>query len=610
MANFFATTFANGALGGMYTAGVETTKEYTSSQRVRRKSPKIRLLFNPFVPPLIPIEFVSEDMGGLILNCDFMKSRSQAFGTFSITMAADDRKGTAGISGWPLNKLWAALGSPSLMDIFKPMSLAHLIIDGYHVATGFLRTARKQTGVSFGTYSLQFDELGSLYTQNILKLYQFGRLQGPTARFFREPHKLLGAALKSLGFTPIATVVKNYIQAYVGSTLLYEGLNPKSYLLSSDGLPLAFRLIAESAPIGAISNNSLMTRLRTDSALFNLSAGGSFWDYLKSMISEPFMEMWTESGGRTICTGRFIPADISKSIDRGFVKDTISGTKTFNLAGINITPMLPGFNYVVMRTSPYDNALIGVTSWQHLYRYTLGVQDLILGGDYIIITDDDVISKDLGVSDYNQSTLFEVRYRGKNASTDKVGGNYPPSIATGPALPFFPGGIKTYGARTYAAAIDSTNLQWDGVVGQKIQRQLRAISTVDDEPNIPALTTLLNVWFRNAAKFKEGTIVTRGMPYARPGMALLYLPTFRGSKINDPRDIATYYIDNIIYNYQIGQNDTTTYSVIRGVPLPTKSTAANLALLLMDWEIQTPGENIIDEAVNFIKKSATTPAKT
>ena len=105
------------------------------------------------------------------------------------------------------------------------------------------------------------------------------------------------------------------------------------------------------------------------------------------------------------------------------------------------------------------------------------------------------------------------------------------------------------------------------------------------------MSTLLNEWYRNAAKFNEGTIETTAKPYARPGMALLYLPTTDG-RAEDFRDIGIYYIDNVNHTYNLGKADRTTFTVIRGTPLPMNG--MNLATLLLDWELAPVGLHLAD----------------
>ncbi len=568
----------------MYNAGIETVKEYREATRVRTKAPRVRLLLNPFFPPFLPLEFISEDYGGLIQNATWEKSRSQSHGTFMVTMAADDIGGTSSMTGWPLNSMWRAMGS-SLKDVFKPMSLAQLWIDGYHVMTGYLRLFRKQTSTGSKTYTAQFDELGALYQQTILKDFFIGF--GEEIFIGNNPLKALsiGGALK--GFFPLSQAINYLFNSFIASSLNY-GLKgfPTNYLSGSDLLPLAFRLVAQPAPIGGISNNCLWSQIVADSSMF-ANAGSSFWEYMKSLAPEPFIEMFTETGGRTICTGKLFTGALPGGID------TLVGgaATTLPIPGINVTPMLPGFNYLIVRTCPYDNPLIGVSPWHPvLFPFTLGVFDLLLTGDFVIITDDDVISKDLGVSDAQQYTVFDVNMNGKNASAGSGSGSMNrPSISSGPTLPIFPGGMRTYGPRLMETAVDASSLEFTGLAFQSIQRFTRKFQS---GANIHSLTTLLNVWFRNASKFNEGTITTRAFPYARPGMVLLYLPSMRGGKVDDPRDIGVYYIDNVTYEYKLGDADTTSFTVARGTPLP--NSIANLATLLMDWEILPPGLNLFD----------------
>lgn len=568
----------------MYVAGMETVKEYKDGQYVRKTAPRVRLLLNPFFPPFVPVEFVSEDYGGLIQSATWEKSRNQSHGTFVVTMAADDAAATSNLTGWPLNSIWRAMGA-SLRDIFKPMSLGQLWVNGYHVMTGYVRVFRKQTSVNSRTYSIQFDELGALYQQNIIKQYLIDF--GEELFLINSPSKLLDAGGTLFGFFPLWLAINTYVQAFLMSSLNY-GLKsfPTPYLSGSDGLPLAFRMVALPPPIGGISSTNLWQHLVTDGNLFN-HGGSSFWDFLKSLSPEPFVEMFTESGGRTICTGK-IPGLSELS---GLSAVAKGNPVTLPVPGINVTPMLPGFNYLIMRTCPYDNPLTGISPWHPLlYNSTLGVFDLILAGDFVIITDRDVIAKDLGVSDQQQYTVFDVNMNGKNASGGTASGSMNrPSISSGPTLPIFPGGIRTYGPRLLETAVDSSSMQWGGTVFQSIQRFNRKFT---NGSNIHAVSTLLNTWFRNASKFNEGTIQTRGFPYARPGMVLLYMPIHKTGEMDDPRDIGMYYIDNVSNEYKLGGADTTTFTVIRGTPIP--NTIANLVTLLMDWEILPPGLNLFD----------------
>lgn len=586
MAEFFG-QFGKG-LKPIYVAGIEAVKDYTEERStIRKKVPKIRLLINPFFPPFLPIEFISEDFGGIITGANWTKSRSQANGSFTLELAADDTRFADKLTGWPLNKIWKSMGA-SLRDLFKPMTLGQLWMDGYHVMTGYLRGCRKTLTTDKKSYTIQFDELGALYNQNILKSYFIE--VGEELFLTNSPSKGLDAAANLFGTMPLSYAINLYVNFFLGSSLNY-GLKsfPTPYLSGSDLLPLAFRMVAQPTPIGGISNSSLWTHMPTDANIQQFG-GSSFWDFLKHVAPEPFIEMFTESGGRTICTGKLVVPSSISSITTGGIMAATSAL-TLPIPGINVTPMLPGFNYLIMRTMPYDNPLLGISPWHPtVYPFTLGVFDLLTAGDFVIITDEDVIEKDLGVSDAQQYTCFDVNYNGKNASGGTASGSSNrPSISSGPTLPIFPGGIRTYGPRLLETGVNASSVQWGGIALQSIQRFTRKLGP---GANIRVLSTLLNVWFRNAAKFNEGTITTRGIPYARPGMVLLYLPTYKNSKVDDPRDIGIYYIDNTVNNYRIGSPDTTTFSVIRGTPIP--NTIANLVTWLMDWEISPPGLNIFD----------------
>ena len=180
----------------IYVAGIEAVKEYTSGQRIKKTTPRVKLIINPFVPPFVPVEIVSTDLGGLIQTCTWQKSRSMAYGSFEVTLAADERKGTGSLGGWPLTGLWGDLG-PSMRDIFKCGMYAQVWIDGYHVMTGTLRSFRKKTEVSSRTYTAVFDELGAILTRNILKRYLLQ--YGETLRIVDSVSKILDVGGTQLG---------------------------------------------------------------------------------------------------------------------------------------------------------------------------------------------------------------------------------------------------------------------------------------------------------------------------------------------------------------------------------------------------------------------------
>jgi len=219
----------------------------------------------------------------------------------------------------------------------------------------------------------------------------------------------------------------------------------------------------------------------------------------------------------------------------------------------------------------------------------MGVMELLLAGDFIIVTDDDIISKDLGQNLTGQYTAFSVPYTSGISAGKKDGAKPRPSFAWGSMNPLSSGGMSSYGVRELFASLSSTTLSWEGLVGQMLEEVNMYCGA--EKIHIPALSTMLNVWFRNHAKFSEGTIKTRAIPYAKPGMIMLYLTTKDG-RYDNMRDIGVYYIDNHTYNYQIGSADTSTFSLIRGVPIPISF--ASTARLFFDWEILPPTPNLTD----------------
>lgn len=566
----------------MYVAGVEAVKDYTSQDKVKRTNPRVKLRVSPFIPPFIPVDFVSQDLGGLIQSCQYSKSRSQAYGKWTVTMAADDDEATKGATGWPLNSLWRALGA-SVLDIIKPMTLVQLWVDGYHVMTGFNRVGRRQSSPGSIEYYFEFDELGSLYEEDILK--KEVTLYGEYTRVINNMKSALGPVSSLEGLT-LGAAINLMANAFWTSTYSYGAKGfPTPYWRASDGVPLASRMVALPSPLGGVSNNSIISTLVTSSSMFDLAGGGTFWSYLKNLCPEPYMELFTESGGRTICTGRINPNPPTSSAS------LLTGGSV-SVPGINVTPMLPGFNYLIARTSPYDNPILGSSPYiSFLMPLLMGVFDLILAGDFVIATDYDVISKNLGKSDAQQYTGFQSNFTGKSAGNAAATAFNPPSVSSGPSAPIFPGGIDTYGYRLFTANINPTSVGSTAILGESIERLLRR-SPAASPVNVLSMSTLLNVWFRNAANFNEGTITTRPIPYARPGMVFLYLPPVDGTEVENPRDIGVYYIDAISYNYEIGEAPTMTFSVIRGTPLP--NVLSNIAQVLMFWEIIPPGLNVLD----------------
>jgi hypothetical protein len=287
-----------------------------------------------------------------------------------------------------------------------------------------------------------------------------------------------------------------------------------------------------------------------DTNLFQLhsnSGGQSFWSFLKSFIPNPWMEFYTESGGRTIVT------------------DSLGVPSV----------LLPGFNYIVARSLPYSNPILGTVNPYHLpstLPFELGAIQMLLFGDFIIITDEDIQDKRIGVDSTNQKTIFHSRY-GAGGAANSPDKNDKPIHSIGPFNPFNQGTGSSYVERI------SKNL---------FGLPLKMMSK-------PALSNLLCVWFRNQSRFREGTVTTRFIPYARPGMYCLYLPSVNGKKVENLRDIGIYYIDSISHNYSL-ENENVSFStilnLIRGVPLPL--TVAQTALWLFDFEVLPPESGTLE----------------
>ncbi len=562
----------------LYNAGVETTLEYTRPERVRKKAPSIKLLISAFNIPFCPIEIVSTNVNAIILSCSFEKSRSTPAGSVILTMAGD-RDALENIhlpvAGHSFFKSrWDQFG-PDLRDIFKPMSIAQLWINGYCACTGFVRFCRRQASSNGAVrYIAQIDELGAIYEGNILS---FDTVTAGTNDDVNDTSGSLGAAGSTgtlqqmtkimemsgqMGAIPLPDALQSYVRSFLLSQMWIPNSIPP-FMMLSDGTPMFSRFIAAEAPLGALATMSSVEMLTVDSAMIQNAQGGNFWGFLKGLLPDPYMELFTETGGRTIVTGRF---------------------------GMSMpTPMLAGMNYLVARSTPYEVLWTGISPWLATqYIYCLGALDLILGGDYVIITDDDIFDKDLGQSDSQQFTHFFANLGGRLGSAGNCS-RMPPSIAGGPKVPLYPGGVRTFGRRQFEATIPATSYLAEGLSGQSLEDTYRSYRL---PINVPTLATMLNVWFRNASKFNEGTVKTRCMGYARPGMYLLYLPSLSGSRVECARDIGLYYIDNVTHSYELGKPDTSTFSLIRGVPIPMDMQGG--MRLLFDWEIIPPMPALFD----------------
>jgi hypothetical protein len=345
----------------------------------------------------------------------------------------------------------------------------------------------------------------------------------------------------------------------------------------SDGFPLFLRMVAEANPIGGIANLSFARNMIVDANMFETSSGQSFWGYMKNLIFSPFMEFFTESGGRTIVT------------------DSV-GTPSV---------LFPGFNYIVARNAPYSNPLIGTVNKKHFLRvlpYDLTAIQMLIGGDFVIITDDDIIDKSLGFDSINQYTMFTTTFSsGGVANAPDLAAK--PIHSIGPLNPFASGGIPTFGMREMEQNINCTNLIGLGLGTSYAERLLKnKISLKGTIMSQPELGNLLAVWFRNQSRFREGSVSIKPKPWARPGMYCLYLPSKSGKKVDNLRDIGIYYIDSMNHGYSLTNqdvDDTMTLNLIRGVPLPT--TVAQSALLLFDFEILPPESGLFDGEYTALK---------
>lgn len=562
----------------IFNAGYEATLEY--AEMPKNVSPSIQLLFSPFGLPFVPIEIISSDVNQIITSMTWTKDRTNPGGVFAAELVPDGatiKKIVDIINKYSKNlysKIWGELGV-DLEDLFKPMTLCQLWINGYHVMTGTVRSCHRSASVSNTeksvSYSLIMDELGNMYNMNTMSLdtILFDAMQLSSIDSLKKPLEVV-AKVKGV---PIAVGIQNILTAF-------QTMNLTENISVSDGFPLALRLLSTPNPIGGIANTSIASFMSTDQNIFQMHStnGGqqSIWGFLKNHIPNPWMEFYTESGGRTIVTETLAPPAV----------------------------LLPGFNYVVARTVPYSNPLLGIVNpawFTETVLFELNALSMLAGGDFVIVTDDMIHDKMLGFDSINQNTVFHTRYASGGmtqgaALTDK------PIKSVGPLNPFASGGIPTFGVREMFQTIDSTNLEGLGTTASLAARIARTLKGGGGILTKAALSNLLAVWFRNQSRFREGTIVVKGLPYARPGMFCLYLPSLSGKKVENLRDIGIYYIDSLTHEYNLSNNDisfTTTLNVIRGTPLPL--TVAQTALLLFDFEVLPPESGIVDGEYTIAK---------
>lgn len=561
----------------IFNAGFEASLEYAEPNS--NTAPEISLLFSPFGLPFVPIEVVGTNANKIISNLQWTKDRNNPGGVLQVTINPDDRiikEIVAIIDKYSNNlysKIWGKLGV-ELEDLFKPMTLCQLWIDGYHVMTGYVRGSSRTSSVSNDdkelSYTIIIEELGNLYNLSTtsLDLILLDGMQTQIADSMKKALSL-SATLKGITISEGLLAITNAFKL----TTLSENVT------LSDGFPLALRLIALNHPLGAIANFSLANFMNLDSSMYQLNSSGSsqsVWSFMQSFVPNPWMEFFTESGGRTMVTngGAFTGGSVIPSV------------------------MAPGFNYVVARTVPYSNPMIGFVNPVYLPQtalFDLTFIHMLLGGDFVIITDDMIQEKTLGVDSVNQSTAFRTSYNNKGVSG--VPDFSSVSIKSpGPLNPLASGGIPSFGIREMNQTIDCSSLVGLGAAASVVERIAKNIAGIPRSVlSKNHLSNLLCTWFRNQSRFREGTITTKMIPYARAGMYCLYLPSLSGKKVENIRDIGLYYIDSIDHSYSIDNEDmsaTTTLNLIRGVPLPIS--VAQTALLLFDFEILPPATGFAD----------------
>lgn len=554
----------------IFNAGVEASIEYIDPKKVYVNN--ISLLFSPYGLPFIPIELIGTNVGTLIQSMTWTKDRSNPGGMCSIEIAPDSKiiKNMVDIlnkfSGNLYSKIWGELGV-DLEDLFKPMTLCQLWINGYHVMTGTIRGCVRNAAVTNSdktvSYTLSIDELGNIYQRDTMRLDTM-MTDFQSLNIADSLTKAL-STVAQIKFAPLNVGLSSLINAFLLSMTFEQGLT------LSDGLPLSARLVATANPLGAIAKTSFALSMFENSTLFQLN-GQTIWDYIKNFVPHPWMEIYTESGGRTMVT------------------------EPFGLPSV----LFPGFNYLVARSAPYSNPLLGVVNPSHIaetFLYELSALQMLLYGDFIIITDDDIHQKSLGFDCSNQATMFRATYSNQGASNIGVSELDKPIVTVGPLNPFASGGVGTFGKKEMVESINCVQMFDAGTITDETVEILQAVAGVSGSGIIsrPALSNLLAVWFRNQCRFREGSVVTRLLPYARPGMYCLYLPSMSGKKPENLRDIGIYYIDSLNHNYELQDNSataTTTLNLIRGVPLPT--TVAQTALLLFDFEVLPPMSGLFD----------------
>lgn len=563
----------------IFNSGVEASINYAEPNT--HSSPNIALLFSPFGLPFVPIEIVGTNANKIITGLQWTKDRNNPGGVLQCTLTPDSsiiEDIVKIIDKFSLNlysTIWGELGV-NLEDLFKPMTLCQLWIDGYHIMTGFVRGCSRSSNVENESksvsYSIVIEELGNLLNLNTSSL----DLNLKDLMLFSVDSSLKKATslTANLKGVPLSVGLQAILNAFLAD-------NVREGVTLSDGLPLLFRIIALASPFGAISNTSIGGFMTLDSSMYKLNSNGgsqqSIWSFLKSFIPNPWMEFFTESGGRTMVTDNLgIPS-----------------------------VLFPGFNYVASRTLPYSNPLLGLVNPVHLAQnltFDLNALFLLAGGDFVIITDDMISNKTLGFDSTNQFTAFHSGYT-NGGSTQAADAQDRSIKSVGPLNPFASGGVGTFGIREMFQTIDCTSLEGLGTTLSGSQRIAKNYFGLPGYMiSKPHLSNLLAVWYRNQSRFREGSITCKNIPYARPGMYCLYLPTLSGKKVDNLRDIGIYYIDSLSHSYGLENENMsfeTTLNLIRGVPLPTS--VAQTALLLFDFEVLPPESGTSDKEYRILK---------
>lgn len=575
---FLKETFPGQVISGqkkiIFNAGVESSINYAEPSS--EYSPRIQLLFSPFGVPFIPIEIVGTKASNIVRSLNWTKDRNNPGGLFQATITPDtsviqDIVDTLNkVSGNLYSKIWGELGV-DLEDLFKPMTLTQLWLDGYHVATGYVRSCSRSASVTNESkdvsYTIVVEELGNLYNLSTTSLDYI--LKNTLKQQIVDSLKSAMATTANIKGVSIAQGLQAVLTAFQATTL-------KEYVTLSDGFPLAYRLQALPNPLGGLSNTGIANFMTIDSSMYELNGGNSVWNFMKSFVPSPWMELFTESGGRTIVTDGFGAPSV----------------------------LFPGFAYPVSRTTPYSNPLLGIVNPKYLAQtipFDLNAIQMLAGGDFVIVTDEMISEKNIGVDSINQNTVFHTKYTGAGNTSNLIDKGIK---SVGPLNPFASGGVSTFGIREMFQTINWNSLQGLGVGSSYVENIIKnTIGLPGLALSTHQLSNLLAVWFRNQSRFREGSITTaKPIPWARVGMYCLYLPSISGKKVDNIRDIGIYYIDSVNHNYALDDEQitcNTTLNVIRGVPLP--NSLAKTAMLLFDFEVLPPESGLFDGEYTILK---------